>query len=268
MRVMGCAIFAWAHLATPHFLEFAVPTLEAATMRATVEPEPSQGVFHRALYKAKRAGAYASFAFHQRVIGFKVPDRPDFDDATIPLFLDRIAKARRYLEFGSGASSVLAARQGVAFTAVETDRHYLKAVRAKIDAAGLSDPSSQTFIHADIGVTEHWGAPLFKRATPARLARWRAYPAAPWKDGAPKPDFVLVDGRFRAACALTAIKHLGEGDWELWLDDYQGRDHYNVVERFAALERMSGVTAIFRARAGIDQAALDAAINTACADWR
>lgn len=242
-------------------------TLQTAETQADDHQRP-QGALDRALYKVRRALSYIAFAFNQRVIGFKVPDRPDFDDATIPLFLARIAKTRRYLEFGSGASSVLAVKQGVAFTSVETDPHYLKAVRAKIDAAGVGDASSQLFIHADIGLTEHWGAPLFKSPTPARLARWRAYPEAPWREGAEKPDFVLVDARFRVACALTSIKHLGEGDWELWLDDYQGREHYRIVERFAALEKMSGVTAIFRARADIDPAALDAAIEEACRDYR
>jgi hypothetical protein len=243
-------------------------TINATDMRADDAAERPQGLIERALYKARRAAAYASFAFNQRVIGFKVPDRPDFDDATIPLFIDRVAKARNYLEFGSGASSVLAARQGVAFTSVETDRHYLSAVRAKMHALGLDNPAKQRFIHADIGLTEHWGAPLIKSINTKRAARWAAYPAAPWTPGAPKPDFVLVDGRFRVACALTAIFHLGQGDWELWLDDYLGRDHYAIVERFATLERMSGVTAIFRARPGADTRALSAAIKAASRDYR
>lgn len=241
-------------------------SLNAAPSHA--DDEHPHGLVEHALYKLRRVMAYASFAYNQRVIGFTVPDRPDFDDATIPLFEQRIAKARRYLEFGSGASTVLAARAGAAFTTVDTDNHYLAAVRSAIAAAGEADAAKQTFIHADIGLTEHWGAPVFKSQTPERLARWAAYPEAPWAAGGETPDFVLVDGRFRVACALVAIKHLGAGDWELWLDDYQGRDHYRVVERFAVLEKMSGVTAIFRARAQVDHAALDAAIAEASRDWR
>lgn len=242
-------------------LDTAVHTLQPAHAN---EHETLAG---RLAYKFQRALAYAGFAWRQRVLGFTVPERPDFDEATIPLFMTRVSEAKRYLEFGSGASSVLAARAGVTFTTVDTDNHYLAAVRSAIAAAGFADASRQTFIHADIGLTEHWGAPVFKSQTPERLARWAAYPEAPWADGE-KPDFVLVDGRFRVACALVAIKHLGAGDWKLWLDDYQGRDHYRIVERFAVLEKMSGVTAIFRARAGIDYAALDAVIAAASKDWR
>jgi len=245
-----------------------VHSLHADKLRDNAHDDAPKGFAAQLAYKFNRAINYASFAWSQRVVGFNVPDRPDFDDATIPLFVDRVVSAKRYLEFGSGASSVLAAKAGAVFTSVDTDNHYLAAVGSKIAALGLTDPAKQTFLHADIGLTEYWGAPLFKHETPKRLARWRAYPEAPWRVMDEKPDFVLVDGRFRVACALTAIKHLGEGDWELWLDDYRGRDHYNIVERFAVLERMSGVTAIFRARANIDRAALDSAIAAACRDWR
>lgn len=226
-------------------------------------------LFGRVLYKARRLGDYAQFLYRQRVVGFAVPERPDFDDVTIPLFLERLATARAYLEFGSGASTVLAAKRGVPFTSVETDKPFLNAVRAKVVAAGALDLSKQRFIHANIGLTENWGAPLFKTPTPERAARWRAYASAPWTAGAPRPDFILVDGRFRVACALIAIQHLADaGDWELWLDDYDGRDHYHVVEQFARLERMSGVTAIFKPRDGIDRAALAQAIDAACLDYR
>jgi hypothetical protein len=240
----------------------------ALTMRA----EPSDAglaPFDWIGRKAKRAADYAHFLYLQRVKGFQVPDRPDFDDETIPLFLSRIATARRYLEFGSGASTVLAARQGVPFTTVETDASYLAAVRRKLAAAGLFDSNKQTFLQGRIGLTEHWGAPLFRTPTPGRIARWRAYIDAPWSGDVPAPDFILVDGRFRAACALNAIRRLGGArDWELWLDDYEGREHYNIVAEFAVLERMSGVTAIFKPREGVDHEALEAAIEAAVRDYR
>lgn len=240
----------------------------ALTMRA--EPsDASLAPFEWIGRKAKRAADYAHFLYLQRVKGFQVPDRPDFDDETIPLFLSRIATARRYLEFGSGASTVLAARQGVPFTTVETDPSYLAAVRRKLAADNLLDPGKQTFIRGRIGLTEHWGAPLFRTPTPGRVSRWRSYIDAPWSGDVPAPDFILIDGRFRAACALNAIRRLGGArDWELWLDDYEGRDHYNIVAEFAVLERMSGVTAIFKPREAVDHEALEAAIGQAVCDYR
>ncbi len=217
----------------------------------------------------RRVSEYAEFLYLHQVKGFQVPDRPDFDDATIQLFLEKVAHARRYLEFGCGASTVLAARHGVPFTTVHTDPKYLAAVRKKIVAAGDYDAGKQRYIHGSIGLTEHWGAPLFRKPTPSRLARWRAYIEAPWTGDVPAPDFILVDGRFRVACALNTIRRLGGArDWELWLDDYEGRDHYAVVKGFAVLERMSGVTAIFKPREGVDREALDVEIEAAVRDFR
>lgn len=216
-----------------------------------------------------RAREYAEFLYLQQVKGFQVPDRPDFDDATIQLFLEKVAHARRYLEFGCGASTVLAARHGVPLTTVDTDPKYLAAVRKKIVAASDYDAGKQRYIHGRIGLTEHWGAPVFRKPTPSRVARWRAYIEAPWTGDVPAPDFILVDGRFRVACALNTIRRLGGArDWELWLDDYEGRDHYAVVKEFAVLERMSGVTAIFKPREGVDREALDVEIEAAVRDFR
>lgn len=238
-------------------------------MAADPPREAKETPFGWAARKWRRASEYAGFLYLQQVKGFEVPDRPDFDDPTIPLFIEKVSHARRYLEFGSGASTVLAARYGAPFTTVDTDPKYLAAVRKKIVAAGDYDASKQRFMHGRIGLTEHWGAPLFRKPTSSRVARWRAYIEAPWTGDVPAPDFILVDGRFRVACALNAIRRLGGArDWELWLDDYEGRDHYNVVTRFAVLERMSGVTAIFKPREGVDREALDVEIEAAVRDFR
>src|SRR5262249_5283017 len=60
------------------------------------------------------------------------------------------------------------------------------------------------------------------------------------------PDLILIDGRFRVACALKAIKTLRNySDWTLIVDDYVGRSYYSVIERFAKLDRIVDLMAIF-----------------------
>jgi hypothetical protein len=93
---------------------------------------------------------------------------PHFDSTeSISWFLERLAGAKRYLEYGTGASTYQAARLGVDFIAVDTDRYFLNSVRVKIRAAGL-DRTGQVFRHADIGWTGTWGDPLGRVTEPRR----------------------------------------------------------------------------------------------------
>ena len=150
----------------------------------------------------------AQFWCMQRIGGFTIAEAPAFEADSVPLFAERLAVAGSYLEFGSGGSTVLAAKVGVPFVSVESDRYFLRAVRRKLTDTGRLDPDSQTLLHVDIGLTEAWGAPLMHTPTPERVARWRRYPRAPWIALArlPGPHLVLIDGRFRVACALEAAK--------------------------------------------------------------
>ncbi len=44
-------------------------------------------------------------------------------------------------------------------------------------------------------------------------------------------DLVLIDGRFRVACALKCFLHVGS-DCVVAFDDYLDRPHYHVVGQF------------------------------------
>lgn len=223
------------------------------------------------LSKINRVSHLAQFLYVQRIAGFTVADTPAFEEPEgTPLFVERLAVAGSYLEFGSGGSTVLAAHAGVPFVSVESDPYFLRAVRRKLHNLGRLDPDAQTFLYADIGMTEAWGAPVMHTPTPERIARWGRYPRAPWSALArlPSPHLILVDGRFRVACALAAVRFLQGRAGEILIDDYTDRDHYRVVERHLRLLRTGGRMALFAPRPGFDAAAIDADIEAHCADWR
>lgn len=225
---------------------------------------------HWVTNKVDRAVDYLRFLWVQRVTGFTVSGTPEFEAACIPFFLELLTTAACYLEFGTGGSTVLAAMNGVPFVSVESDGVFLAAVKRKIKSIGKFDDAKQTYINADIGLTEAWGAPVLKRATPARVEKWKHYPEAPWADLQDKqgPVLVLVDGRFRVACALSAARNLSGKDARILIDDYEGRDHYRIVERHLDLKERCGRMALFTPRADIDSKLLDADIETYSADWR
>lgn len=228
------------------------------------------GLGHWVTNKVDRVVDYLRFLWVQRVTGFTISGAPEFEAACIPFFLNLLTTTACYLEFGAGGSTVLAAMNGAPFVSVESDGVFLAAVKKKVKSIGKMDESKQTYINAKIGLTEAWGAPVLKRATPERVRKWKRYPQAPWAalQDKPGPVLVLVDGRFRVACALSAARHLEGKEARILIDDYEERDHYRVVERHLEVKERCGRMALFTPRADIDRTALDADIEAYSADWR
>ena len=140
------------------------------------------------------------------------------------------------------------------FIAVDTDRYFLESVRAKIHAAGLGS-TGQVFRHADIGRTGAWGAPL-GRVTEARreLFRHASDPPPECFDGL-LPDLVLIDGRFRVACAFKVLNMLRpQRGWTVVVDDYADRPEYHGIEDYAQVERVGRMAVIHAARLVPDRA--------------
>jgi len=220
------------------------------------------------MVSAKRVLELSRFFYYQRVTGFSVGDEPWFDDASSAHFRSLLGQAKCYIEYGAGGSTVLADRTGVPTVTIEGDPFFAKAVRKKIRADG-----SVKLLVADIGTTVEWGAPMFKRPTPARRARWLGYVDAAYDAlkslGRPLPDLVLVDGRMRRACALEAIRQAQESGEPLTLcfDDYTPREHYKGVEAWLGKPRAIGRMAIFRSDESVEPVRRDDVIEAAC-DWR
>jgi hypothetical protein len=208
----------------------------------------------------------ARFFFVQRVVGFSIPEEPYFDNESSMLFTSLIHNCRFYLEYGSGGSTVLAAHLNKSFISVDTDRFFLKSVGRKIGSLA----SHQRLVHVDIGLTGPWGSPLrTAHPTTQRLNKWKAYPGVPWRFiDVCLPDLILVDGRFRVACALTCLANLkGFSSATILIDDYAGRPYYHVVEKYAKLLKLAGRMAIFQATPQVGQN-LKEVIDHYSRDWR
>jgi hypothetical protein len=208
------------------------------------------------------------FEIRKRVLGFRVPDAPSMDPEGLAMFEASLRDARAYLEYGAGGSTVMAARMGKTGFSVEGDRHYCRDVRRKL--AGQSHNIELTY--ADIGPTKMWGHLRRTRQTTKSVAAWKRYVRLPFeKLNGGFYDLVLVDGRFRVACALHAIAEAARrgASFRLLLDDYDNpedrRPHYRVVEEYVPLVRMAGRMAVFEVSPATlirtpDEAALNAAV--------
>lgn len=202
---------------------------------------------------------FLSFRWATRNRRLVVPQTPAFTPESERWFRDKIVRSNFYLEFGSGGSTILAARASCRTITIESDRRFANAV----DAA-LAPGHKVKIIHADIGIVRSWGHPLFQRKSKKRLERWATYTQVAEQEISGYgefPDLVLIDGRFRLACALEVASwaRARSATTTIMFDDYFGRPYYHLVEDFIGepIERLDRA-AIFK----IDKGELRRPIST------
>jgi hypothetical protein len=176
------------------------------------------------------------FLYAQRIKGFDAPVTPELDQETLDRLIAELKRCRGYLEFGSGGSTTIADDLGVPGVSIESDRFYARTVASALKGTSVS------VVPVDIGFTVEWGWPLFKQPTSSRLSRWRRYLEAGFDRIT--PDLILIDGRFRVACALESARRTDGAI--LIIDDYAGRQKYSVVERYLGPPERVGRAAIFK----------------------
>lgn len=158
-----------------------------------------------------------------------------------------LSSCDRYVEFGAGGSTMLAAtlvRHQV--IATDSDPAWLDRVRnACRDAA---TPVRPELVHAEIGPTVAWGHPDGHGSR----ALWPAYHEAVWaRTRARDADLFLVDGRFRVACVLRTLLE-ASAEALVAIHDFGVRPEYDPVLSFARPICAAGTLAVLRRRGDFD----------------
>jgi hypothetical protein len=170
------------------------------------------------------------------------------------------AGRRAGLEFGCGGSTGLLLRAGLPrLLSADSDSGWLRRVGADPPCAGLLAEGRLRLLHIDIGQTGAWGWPTDM----ATLPRWPAYWRDPWEAAGPV-DLVLVDGRFRVACALAGVARLA-ADAVLLVHDFWSRAVYQgPLLRHFEVVGSAGTLAMLAARRPADapMLAVDLAAHT------
>lgn len=153
------------------------------------------------------------------------------------------SQASVILEYGSGGSTLIAARMpNKSVISVENDARWAKDMQAWIANADLS--SRPLIYPVDVGETGKWARPKNARA----WKRFHTYPLKVWDEAFfQEPDVILIDGRFRIACFVTAYLRASKPMIVLF-DDYLDRPHYHVVERLLMPTEFVGRMARFDLR--------------------
>lgn len=163
-----------------------------------------------------------------------------------PAVADRVRQeykaASVVLEYGSGGSTMLAADlPDLTLFSVESDRDWAAAMRERLVSSGLN--RNVHLMYADIGPTREWGHPVARNLRD--VPKYWRYPRSVWaRPDFRHPDVILIDGRFRVACFLTAMTKI-QRPTRVLFDDYTDRRNYHWIERFARPVDTVGRMAIF-----------------------
>ena len=177
-----------------------------------------------------------------------VPSLPHMNDEELRLFWQSIPKGGVCLEFGMGGSTRLFFVRGAAtLYSVEGDLNYAEAVcddtllRAKIAARNFFP------IYAEIGQVRGWGTPI---GPPT--CSWLRYHHTIWERIPAKDvDFVLIDGRFRVACALQCFLRC-RPDCVYLMHDFTFRPEYHLVLKHADIVEQAASSVLLKRHAWVD----------------
>ena len=145
----------------------------------------------------------------------------------------------RYLEFGSGLSTILAALKSKHVVSIEGDRAWFTNTSLKLKQYKLSASVDLRF--ANVGPTRAFSYPLFNNVS--------AHDYVKPLRSLETFDLILVDGRFRVACAAYAYHRLNRRGRVL-LHDYRGRPSYHQINRIYNLVGFVGSLGLFEPKLG------------------
>lgn len=183
-----------------------------------------------------------------------IPDMPRMSAKETALFESYLKKSERYFEFGSGGSTKLAVRNNIEVHGVESDKFWVDTLKQETGPQCKVD-------YVDIGPTKEWGYPVdnshrekFPRYSQAIMQHDKAF------------DLILVDGRFRVACTLNAIKQTLEkrekrDETVIFIHDFWNRHDYHVVLEFLDMRDRVESAGAFNIKPAVDRATLTALIE-------
>jgi hypothetical protein len=167
--------------------------------------------------------------------------KPHMDDKTFSLFASLVAEASNYVEYGCGGSTSYAFLNSSArIISVDTDKSWIDMVLNFMPG----NLERVELCHIDMGEVGEWGFPKVE-------TDGTAYVSWPWTRSN-DADLILVDGRFRVACAVKSMIESKPGT-PIIFEDYFGRNFYLGIEKLITPECRYGRSALFRVPASIDK---------------
>lgn len=157
------------------------------------------------------------------------------------VFRRLLEQSTGYFEYGCGGSTAIANGMSnlLRIASVETDFEWAKRVHEVCPDVNM--------IWVDIGPTKEFGQPVDESL---RIG-WPRVPEV-WLKAEQHYDLVLIDGRFRVACAALIClnpKHVKR----ICFDDFTSRPQYHVILPFIDILETVDTMIVFQPKVGLDR---------------
>ena len=178
--------------------------------------------------------------------------KPRMETSEIVLLMKYLHNAVNYLEFGLGGSTCLACNYSNIknIYTVEASEKWIELLKKYSLIQNHLSEKKIIIDYIDInGDDDNWSYPK----NDVKKHNWKNY-YNPWNSISFKPDFILIDGRFRVACLLHCLLNIYNTDHNcvIGIHDYSIRDHYHIVEKFLNILEYKETLYIFTIRVYID----------------
>ena len=175
-------------------------------------------------------------------------------DDEISLLCKYLQSSKNYLEFGSGGSTFLALINSVPdIYSVESDADWIEYLRTYKIIQNAEQNEQLKFHHVDIGKTKEWGYP----ADDSKRDNYGLYSSDIFNTIKNTDiDLVFIDGRFRVACAISAIMNCNS-DIRIILHDYTIREYYKTIEKFLDIVESADTLVVFKPKTDLSKTELN-----------
>ena len=167
------------------------------------------------------------------------------------LFDKRVKNSRFYLEFGMGGSTfrVLQKSQAIVYT-IDSSTEWISLMREYRQISRMEKKGRLFLFHVDIGPTRVWGRPVDDQ----HKEKFPDYSSQIFKlIDKSKVDTILIDGRFRVACALKTILECYQNkNLQIIIHDFWNREDYHVLLKyFDSIDKVDSL-GVFKIKSNID----------------
>ena len=159
-------------------------------------------------------------------------------------------QATHYLEFGSGDSTLHAVNTPTieSIDSIESSHQYIdENLRPKTEIQQALDAGRLRFHIIDVGETKKWGYPVDE----SKKHLWPNYSLSVFADGS-QHDLVLIDGRFRVACALSCLLNTPDNCTIMIHDFWNRKKFYLLLQFFETIHQVDKL-GVFKKKPNLDR---------------